>query len=504
MHKKSSQLEVINDCAPCHARVSELSPKHIDSKEIMDNYIPEIPSTEHFHADGQVDDEDYIYTSFLQSKMFAHGVKCTDCHNPHTTKLKRMDNQTCTKCHVATTFDTPKHTFHPVGSKGASCVSCHMPGKIFMGNDFRHDHSFRVPRPDLSVKYGTPNACNRCHTEKTNKDMADAVVKWYGPNRKYHYAEDLIPGSKIDNASEAHLTKLFNAPATPAIVKATVANYLGNIMTPTSLNTLLSGLKNKDAQVRYRSLRSLTSFPPQNWIDAVGPLLSDKVRAVRIPAADLFITIPKDQIATKYNAAFAKAHQELKSYLKYQTDFSVGNVMLADYYLKMDDYNNAELFYKKGLKKDSQMNYAWLNLSSVYNMQGKNELALKALQTALKNDAKNDRIYYNLALLNNEMNNKREAEKNFAKAVALNSPNSRVYYNYGLMLNENKNYAAAEKILLKGIAINNNAPELYYALTFVYIGANNSAKAQQTATVLKQLDPTNPNYQQLFSQLNVN
>ena len=504
MHKNATQLEVINDCAPCHARVSELTQKHIDSKEIMDNYIPEIPSTEHFHADGQVDDEDYIYTSFLQSKMFAHGVKCTDCHNPHTTKLKRIDNQTCTKCHVTTTYDTPKHTFHPMGSKGASCVSCHMPGKLFMGNDFRHDHSFRVPRPDLSVKYGTPNACNMCHTDKSDKAMADAVVKWYGPNRKYHYAEDLIPGSQTNNDSEAHLTKLFNAPTTPAIVKATVANYLGNIITPTSLSTLLTGLKNKEAQVRYRSLRSLASFPPQEWINAVGPLLSDKVRAVRIAAADLYISVPKNQIANEYNEAFAKAQQELKDYLLYQTDFSVGNIMLADYYLKMDDYNNAELFYKKGLKKDSQMNYAWLNLSSVYNSQGKNELALKALQSALKNDSKNERIYYNLALLNNEMNNKPEAEKNFAKAVDLNSQNPRVYYNYGLMLNANKNYAAAESILLKGIAINANAPELYYALVFVYMQSNNVEKAQQAATVLKQLDPTNPNYQQLFSQLNIN
>lgn len=502
--KKSGQLAQINTCAPCHARITELTAKHIDSKEIMDNYIPEIPDTEHFYADGQVKDEDYIYTSFLQSKMFAKGVKCSNCHNPHSTQLKhKKGNQTCTQCHISTKYDTPKHTFHPIGTPGASCINCHMPGKFFMGNDFRHDHSFRVPRPDLSLKYDTPNACAYCHKDKSKKVLTDAVVKWYGPKRKYHFADDLIPGSQINSESEAHLTKLINNKNTPAIIKATAVSYLGSVMTPSSLSTILDCLNHKEAQVRYRALRSLANFPPENWIAAVGPLLSDKVRAVRIAAADLYLTIPKEQVTSNYAEPFSNAHKELKKYLEYQTDFSVGNVMLADYYLKLQDYNNAELFYKKGLKKDSQMNYAWLNLSSTYNNLGKNEEALQVLQQALKNDPNNERIYYNLALLYNEMNNKAAAEKSFAKAVGLKSQNPRVYYNYGLMLNANQKYKEAEKILLKGIAIDSNAPELYYALTFVYLQSNNFAKAQQTATKLKQLDPNNPNYQELFNNLKV-
>jgi len=184
--QKSGQLEQINTCAPCHARLTEISPNHIEGSEIMNNYIPQIPDTENFHADGQVDDEDYIYTSFLQSKMYSNGVKCSNCHNPHDAKLKRIGNQTCIQCHVPEKYDTPKHTFHPLGSQGASCVNCHMPGKIFMGNDLRHDHSFRVPRPDLSVKYGTPNACSNCHKDKSEKELASAITKWYGSKRKYH------------------------------------------------------------------------------------------------------------------------------------------------------------------------------------------------------------------------------------------------------------------------------------------------------------------------------
>jgi tetratricopeptide (TPR) repeat protein len=499
--KKSGQLEQINSCAPCHARMSEINSKHIDSKEIMDNYIPQIPDTEFFYADGQVKDEDYIYTSFLQSKMHSKGVKCSDCHNPHSIKLKRIDNQTCLQCHIPKKYDTPKHTFHKSGTNGSLCVSCHMPGKIFMGNDLRHDHSFRVPRPDLSVKYGTPNACSNCHKDKSEKALADAVIKWYGPNRKYHFADDLIPGSKLDANSEPHLTQLINNQTTPDIIKATAAFYLSSFNTQTSLNTLLSCLNHKDAQVRYRALRSLSNFAPNSWIENVGPLLSDKVRAVRIAAADLFVSFPKDQIPSQYSKAYETAHTELISSLRYQTDFSLGNIMLADYYLKIQDYANAESFYLKGLKKDSKMNYALLNLSSLYNVVGKNDASLQVLQKALKNDPNNERIYYNLALLYNEMNNTVAAEASFAKAVALKSQNPRVYYNYGLMLNAKKKTKEAEAVLQKGIAINPDTPDLYYALTFVYIQTGNQIKAQQTAFRLKQLDPNNPNYQELFKNL---
>ncbi len=501
--KNSGQKEELNTCAPCHARVSELSGSHIDSKEIMDNYIPQIPDTENYHADGQVDDEDYIYTSFLQSKMFHKGVTCSTCHNPHSAKLKRIGNQTCTLCHVPAQYDVPKHTFHKKGTAAAECKNCHMPGKLYMGNDLRHDHSFRVPRPDLSVKYGTPNACSNCHKDKSEKVLADAVIKWYGPNRKYHFAEDLIPGSRLDAQSEKHLTNLIDNKFVPKIIKATATFYLGSIPTQTSLNTILARLASKEAQIRYRALRSLASFPVESWMEAVGPLLSDPVRAVRIAAADLYITIPSNQVPTQYGQAFSSAQIELEKSLRYQTDFSTGNVMLADYYLKLKDYSNAEKFYLRGLKKDSNMNYAWLNLSAAYNSQGKNTQALQTLESALKNDAKNERIYYNMALLYNEMNNIPAAEKAFSKAVELKSTNSRVYYNYGLLLNQNKKFAAAESVLMKGISLNPSDPELYYALTFVYIQSNNKVKAMQTVMKLKQLDPTNPNYQTLYNNFGI-
>jgi Tfp pilus assembly protein PilF len=177
--------------------------------------------------------------------------------------------------------------------------------------------------------------------------------------------------------------------------------------------------------------------------------------------------------------------------------------MIADHYLQMKDYNNAEKFYLRGLKKDSLMNYGRLNLSAVYNALGKNDQALNELKTAAKIDPSNDRIFYNMALLYNELKNMPEAENSFEKAVQLKTSNPKVYYNYGLLLNAAKKYKQAERVLLAGINISPGDAELFYALTFVYIQSKDMGKAKQAALKLKQLDGANPQYAGLFNNFGI-
>ncbi|MGE5519571.1 MAG: cytochrome c3 family protein, partial [Candidatus Dadabacteria bacterium] len=221
MAKNSGQVAEINTCAPCHMRAAELTRQMPTGAELLDNYIPEIPSLEFFYADGQVKDEDYTYTSYLQSKMYSRGIKCSNCHNAHSGKVLFTGNTLCLQCH-AKKYDEFSHTNHTTGTEASQCKNCHMPGTYYMGNDFRHDHALRVPRPDLTANFGTPNACNKCHTDQTPSWAAAAIVKWYGNKRAYHFSEDLIPASKASGESEAHILKLFNDTATPAIIRATV------------------------------------------------------------------------------------------------------------------------------------------------------------------------------------------------------------------------------------------------------------------------------------------
>ena len=184
-------IDQVSQCAGCHSRRSSISSDALKTGDFLDHYIPEFIRTGMYHPDGQILDEVYVYGSFLQSRMYHEGVECSDCHNPHSLSLKLTGNELCGQCHKKEDFDVKMHHFHKEGSEGAQCVNCHMPGKFYMVNDFRHDHSFRVPRPDQSVKYGVPNTCNQCHAEKTAEWAATTVEKWYGNERKSHFSDAL-------------------------------------------------------------------------------------------------------------------------------------------------------------------------------------------------------------------------------------------------------------------------------------------------------------------------
>ncbi len=494
-----SQLQ-LNTCAPCHARKTDLSAVPVHSAELLDDLIPQAINNEFYFADGQIKEEDYEYGSFSQSKMFHNNVRCANCHNVHSGKLKMTGNNLCLSCHKPS-YDSPQHHFHPVNTEASQCINCHMPRKTFMGVDQRRDHSLRVPRPDQSVLYGTPNTCTSCHTNKSNQWAADAVVKWYGEKRAYHFSDNLLPGSLMNERSEVHLIKLLEDTTQPEIARATAAGYLGEIQTRQSADALVRAINDTKPLIRYHALRSLQNFPAEIWSSYAYKLLTDKVKAVRIAAADLYHRMSPDEISPDYKDAYTKADAENRDFLKYQTDFSVGNVMFADYHLQGGDNLNAIIYYLRGLKKDSLMNYARLNLSASYNAIGKNDDALKTLNEAAAIDPKNDRIYYNLGLLYSELGKTEKSLENFQKAVKLNSPDPRVYYNYGIALQQKGNLKEAELIYLKGLSLNPSASNLNYAMAYLYLSTGQPEKAKKYAEILKRIDPGNPDYQMMFRNM---
>lgn len=489
----------INTCAPCHARKSDISEVAMQGGELMDNLIPQTINDEFYHADGQIKEEDYVYGSFTQSKMFHKNIRCADCHNVHSGKLKLSGNALCMTCHEPK-YNTKEHHFHQPETESAQCVNCHMVAKTYMGNDIRRDHSFRIPRPDQSLAFGTPNACNGCHKEKSTKWASEAVVKWYGPNRAYHFSDDLVPGSLLNQNSENHLTKLVADTSQPEIARATAAFYLGELQTQAAADALLGGLTDEKPMVRYQAVRALENYPPEILQNAAFKNLNDKVRAVRIATADLFHRLPTSALPSSARNAFIAADAENREFLASQRDFAVGNVMVADYHLQGGEFDLAIMHYVRGLQKDSLMNYARLNLATAYNSLGRNDEALRTLNYAAKIDPDNDHIFYSLGLLYYEIGEVNKALVSFEKAVGLNSQNPNLYYNYGLLL-QTENPKKAEYILLKGYALDETAPKLNYALAYYYISTRQLQKAKRYVDYLKRVDPQNPEYTMLFNAM---
>jgi predicted CXXCH cytochrome family protein len=176
--KKAEPETELGACFRCHSRRQLLTEEWRPGQSLSEVAMPESLSPLTHHCDGQILDEVYEHGSFLQSRMHAKGIRCTDCHDPHSAKLKHQGNNLCTSCHQhpAGKYDSPAHHKHQPQGAGASCVDCHMPSKTYMEVDVRRDHSFRVPRPDQSLEFGTPNACTSCHVD-TRPFVADDKLK---------------------------------------------------------------------------------------------------------------------------------------------------------------------------------------------------------------------------------------------------------------------------------------------------------------------------------------
>ncbi|HSK12683.1 MAG TPA: tetratricopeptide repeat protein [Phnomibacter sp.] len=500
MYRAEGHMAQVNACGYCHARRTDITENVHPGKEVLQDHIPELPVLPYFHADGQMDDEDYNYAPFLQSKMYKQGVRCTDCHNPHTNKLKLEGPLVCGQCHAPDTYVSEKHTLHKVGTVGVNCISCHMPSKYYMGNDLRHDHSFRVPRPDLTAKYGTPNTCNACHSDKSAQWAADAVQQHFGRGPAYHFSEDLIPGSRLNAESALHLTKLAADSAIPNIIRAATLHYIGQLQNDQS-RQLLSYLRDSSALVRYTALRGLRSYPYQAWTGSVLPLLKDPVRAVRIAAADLFTGLQQDLLPATALQDLAAARAELQQYIWFQTDFAQGNLLAGDHFNRMGDAGTAERLYRRAILKDSQLVNARVNLAALLNASRRNEEALQQLELSARIQPRSDHVFYTLGLLYAEMGDLPKAERSLQQAATLNSSNVRAMYNHGLLLAQQEKKAEAEKKYLQALAVDPANGSVLNALTILYLQQGQMDKARETGMKLKKYHGNDPAYRDLLGRM---
>src|SRR6185436_1035222 len=143
----------------------------------LDHVVPTLLDDPVFTVDGGLTSEEaFEIGPFLQSRMHAKGVKGTDCHDPHSARLRADGNAVCERCHDAATFDTPAHHKHGPETGVTACTTCHMPTRTYMGVDVRHDHHIRVPDPVTASRFGERDPCRDCHKD-------DKRVLGGGPRR---------------------------------------------------------------------------------------------------------------------------------------------------------------------------------------------------------------------------------------------------------------------------------------------------------------------------------
>lgn len=476
----NNQKTQLNMCAPCHARRVKLTQDLVPGLSFEDQYLVQNISSEFYHLDGQILEEDYVYGSFLQSKMHSLGIKCGDCHNVHSMKLKLTGNKLCLQCHVPATYDTPEHHFHKENTEASQCINCHMTGRYYMGNDFRRDHSFRIPRPDQSVSHGTPNACSECHQDKSEEWAAEWVVNWYGKERKPHFSDYLLMSYESDLTPDqrTQLNTFINDLNYPAIARSTVIENL-NDPDEEQIKALLTALTDSTAIVRYNALMQFKGMSGPDRIAIAQRHITDDKKLVRIGSAELLVGFEGDGWTESDKLNLYKAKEEYEEMLYSNADFSIGRLKMGDYYMQSNDIVEAIKHYEIALKMDSLLFPVYTNLATAYSIQQQTDKALETLNIWIDKQPNEGRPYYLRALLNFELGNLQIAEEDLKMAIDLNPQDSRSIYNLATYYYQIKQFPEALAQTKKALLIEPNNQEIKYllALTLRELGRNQEANA---------------------------
>lgn len=459
----------IQVCAKCHSRRSQLDDNFTPGDKFSDHYLATALTEGLYFPDGKIQDEVYVYNSFLQSKMYAKGVTCTDCHNPHTLNRRAEGDKVCAQCHNEEIYTSTAHHFHKEGAEGASCVSCHMPARTYMGVDSRNDHSFRVPRPDVSVEMKeVPNACNLCHTDKDAQWATDAMNKWYGkvPIGKQNFAHSLQALRTNSKDAPKNLYDVLMSDA-PDIAKATATAYLGNYPSKQTYTTTLQMLRKSDAQIRRSALESLEAFPAKMRMKKTFEMLNDPVKTVRMEAARQLSAFSLGDVDKKTKALLEKAFDEYEKILLFTAERPESQLSLAVFYTNRNMLEKAKKSYIEALRLQPQFVPAYINYSNFLMNEGKTKEAFDMLNKGIENVPNIGILHHALGLWYVRNKVPKKAEEALKKATELSPENARFAYVYAISLGE-KEPKKAIKILKEAYTQHNGDVQIVSGLAYYY------------------------------------
>ncbi len=504
---KPNRDQVMETCAACHARRSELTGDLIPGESFYDHFsLTLTDETETFYPDGQIHDENYEFTSFMSSRMQHAGVRCADCHDPHSNKLRVAGNPLCMNCHAGGRSDFPTapvinpeaHSHHGTDSTGNQCVSCHMPVTTYMQRDPRHDHSFSIPDPKLTQEFQVPNACNRCHSDKDAAWAIAANQKFYGekPDRPSRTRALIIAKARRrDPSARAGLIKLLASDESP-IWKASACRLLEPwVNEPAVAQALLSQITHPSPLVREAATRILGNLVKSDHPEirhALQTLLDDPARSVRIAAAwALCDTLDLS----------LRAGRELVHMLDLNADQPTGRMQLSQFAFFRGDTPGAIRQMRKAIQWDPNSPPFHHDLGILLNTSGDSQAALSSFKEAVRLDPENPEYSYKLALALGETGSPAEVVAALETTVKLDPTYARAWYNLGLARSGMNQAQAAITALRQGESADPSDSAIPYARATIHARLGQNQDALAAAARALQLRPDFTEAKQLIQAL---
>lgn len=441
----------LSACGGCHSRRQEIAHAEI-GVDFLDKFSPTLLREGLYFPDGQIEDEVYVYGSFLQSKMHAEGVVCSNCHEPHSLKLRAEGNALCSQCHAAASFDTPEHHHHQAASDGAQCVNCHMPERTYMVVDPRRDHSFRVPQPILSGLLNTPNACTGCHQDKDNAWAKQSLQDWLGhqPLRDEH-AATLAIARNNSPAAVTPLLKLAADPDAAPIVRATAIEESGRFPSTETVTKAIELLYDDEPLIRMGAVQALYMMPPDQRYTLLGPLVDDPVKAVRMNVAAALAGVQMSQLKPQQAQALTALFKEYENSMALSADMPSSQLNLAVYYSSQGKQQQALAAYQHALKLSPGYLPAMLNLADLYRSLGQEDKAKPLLLQVIELAPDQAPAYHALGLLLVRQKQVKESLPYLQKAAQLAPAVPRYIYVYGVALHSSGQPQQAIEVLTQAM-----------------------------------------------------
>ena len=437
---RSSERE-IETCARCHSRRGQFDDAFVHGRSLSDAYRPATLDPGLYWSDGQMRDEVYNYGSFLQSRMFAKGVSCADCHEPHSQKLRASGNALCAQCHLASRFDGPQHHHHASDGKGAACVDCHMPVATYMQVDARHDHSFRIPRPDLTGQLGVPNTCTQCHKDKA-ADWADAQLQqWFGhrPQGFQRFAQALHDAGGNGQAPATVVKNLSAVAADPgqsAIARATALTRLCEYASASAFEVARASLNDANLMVREAAVNVLASADGAQRATLLAPLLQDPARTVRLAAARALAGAPEGLLKAADQNSFKAGLDDYIKAQSYNADRPEARANLGTLYAERGETAKAQSEYRAAIELDPSFFHASINLADLLQRLGRETQGQKILRQALLGSPRAALLHYALGLSLVRQKRLAEALPELRAATEIEPTNARLAYVYAIALHD--------------------------------------------------------------------
>jgi len=510
--KHFSRDQILHTCASCHSRRAELTGEFVPGDNFFDHYALSIPDeTDLFYPDGQIRDEDYEFTAFLGSRMHAAGVRCMDCHEPHSGKTRLEGNALCMACHatgkpllpiatqagavigLAPIIDPLPHSHHKSGQPGDRCIDCHMPITHYMQRHGRHDHGFTVPDPLLTKEAAIPNACNRCHADRNIDWAIAAIEKWYGGrmDRPARARTRILAHAKAGTAKSSQELLRLCRTETNGLWRAVSAGFLRRWTGDTNaITALIAATDDHEPLVRAMSVRSLeavSEFAPANRV--LQSRLTDPVRSARVDAAWNL----RQSVDTNYPAG-----ADLLAYLRYSGDQPSGAMQTGIFEMDRGDIAEAIRYLRQAVAWDTNSAPPRHALAVALSLEGKADEAVEQLQAACRLAPRDAEMQFKLGLALNEAGRPDDARLALEKTVKLDPQFAQAWYNLGLAYNAAGQTGAAIDALVRAESIDHEAAQIPYVRATILARLGRIEEAREA---IRRALERQPNYPEAINLL---